>query len=93
MNFLDFLEWYEIKYEENWEYIKNKNNYGFRLIFFKESTCFKNNIIYPEYPWKENFKNEIISQNQKNIFFNNELIILKRENENLKNENENLKKK
>lgn len=91
LNFQDFISWYEEKYEENWKYISETPFYGFRLVFFEESLCFKNNKLYPRYPWNENFKKELVN-NKESFFFLNENIYLKEKIKKLEEEIKNIKK-
>jgi hypothetical protein len=68
MNYLEFVDWYEERYEENWKYIENRKYYGFRFVFFNESGALKKGEIFPIYPWNENFKKEVIGDRVENFF-------------------------
>lgn len=65
MNFFDFKDWFSNLKDQDFEYIKNLKYYGFRLLFDKKSTHFKEKKIFPKYPWDNNYKK--IWFKQKNI--------------------------
>jgi hypothetical protein len=75
MTYLEFVDWYEERYEENWKYIENRKYYGFRLVFFEESTNLKTNEIFPIYPWNENFKKELIGSRSENFFLSENTVL------------------
>jgi hypothetical protein len=66
MTYIDFLLWYETIYENDYEYIKNYNYYGFQIQFYKISYYWQVKKIYPQYPWNKNFEN-IHTKKERNI--------------------------
>jgi len=86
MDFLDFEEYYIQLYEDDYYYISTHKFYGFRIVFFSESIYWKNQEIYPIYPWNYYIQKEIIDRNSKYFNYTNlrDLNELKKENENLK---------
>lgn len=91
MNFLNFEDFFLKIYDNDFNYIITNEYYGFRIVFFKESYFWKNEIIYPVYPWnKSPIKNEMLNKNENEIEIQNLIQKLKIENEYLK---ELLKKK
>lgn len=50
MSYVDFIDWYENIYENDYEYLKNYKYYGFRFCFFKKSKNWELLLIYPHYP-------------------------------------------
>ena len=46
-----FLSFFEKTFYSEKEYMKNYKYVGFRLIFNRFCVIFKNNEIYPRYPW------------------------------------------
>ena len=55
LNFDDFYNWYYEQYEDDYEYIKTSQNYGFRLVFYSQSLKDENSLLFlkPNYPWSE----------------------------------------
>lgn len=68
MKFYEFKDWYKGIKDNDFEYIRNLKYYGFRIIFNEKSTFFKENNIWPDYPWKKNYKR---------LWFKNELNVEK----------------
>lgn len=87
MSMLDFEFFFKEIYDNDFNYIKKDELYGFRVVFFKESFFWKNNKIYPIYPWEKSaiYKN-IIQIYDKEFDLNSRLKKLELENENLKKE-------
>jgi hypothetical protein len=56
MNFFDFRNWYEEIKNNDYEYIKNRKYYGFRIVFNKKSIFWQEKKIFPIFPWKISFK-------------------------------------
>lgn len=55
MSFIDFVEWYEELYLNDFEYIKNINYYGLRFCFLPISHFWLSKTLFPIYPWNESF--------------------------------------
>lgn len=88
MSFFDFKMFYDSLYDNDFSYIKKNEYYGFRIVFFKQSYFWQNNMIYPVYPWNKSPLSKELDGliNNNNIF---QLNIIKK----LELENEFLKKK
>ena len=92
----DFLYFFEkIIYSEK-EYLKNYKYMGFKIIFNKNCPIFKNNEIFPIYPWDKQIvdyytsKSKIKFHNIKFLLDNEEIENLKKKIKNLENENKKL---
>ena len=53
MNKEEFVWWLNDLLSAEKEYLSNYSFFGFRFVFSKYSPIFKENKIYPIYPWKE----------------------------------------
>jgi len=56
INLIDFENWYDDLINEDYKYIQNYKYYGFSFVFYNDSINWIENILYPHYPWNENFK-------------------------------------
>ncbi len=65
ISYLDFKEWFLKLKENDHEYIKSLKYYGFRIVFNKKSLHWKEQNIYPPYPWNKNFKASYLNKNYK----------------------------
>lgn len=61
MDYFKFENFFFDLYNNDFQYIKSHEFYGFKIVFFKESIYWKNNLIYPVYPWPLEIK-ELISK-------------------------------
>jgi hypothetical protein len=94
MNFLNFEDFFLKLYDNDFNYIKTSEYYGFRVVFFKESYFWKNKLIYPLFPWEKSpLKNELNSFNINEKEIQNYIQKLELENEYLKEIIKNEKKK
>ena len=92
----EFLLFFEkIIYSEK-EYLKNYKYLGFKIVFNKISPIFKENKIYPKYPWDEDILNYYTSKSKKKIHDinflsdNEEIMNLKKKVKSLEIENKKL---
>lgn len=91
--FLIFFE--KIIYSEK-EYLKNYKYLGFKIIFNKTCPIFKDNKIYPKYPWNEDIIDYYTSKSKQKIQNTNflldreEVLNLKKKLKDLENENRKL---
>jgi hypothetical protein len=87
MSFIDFNNWIEEIMDNDYEYLKNYEYYGFRFsIYMSQELWDSEDLFLPQYPWNENFKN---------TYFKNDYLSKTRDNiiKKLKKENFILKKK
>lgn len=59
ISFFDFIKWLKNNLESEKEYLNESNFYGFKIIFYSYSTQIKEGKIYPIYPWKDPYYDEI----------------------------------
>lgn len=52
LNINEFVIWYNMNLNNEYEYIKKSEICGIRFVFYK-----LDNDIYPKYPWSEDWKN------------------------------------
>lgn len=54
-SFNSFSIYYNNFIENDEKYICENNIYGIRLMFYKNSPIFNTQMIYPKYPWDDNY--------------------------------------
>lgn len=88
LSYWDFVKWYYEQYENDYEYIKEFENYGFRLVFYAESLKKVNiyesdklNNLKPKYPWSEKILNYFDVEEK--MKYQNEIESLKKKIEEL----------
>lgn len=70
MSFFDFQIWIDDFLEEDKEYLKLYDFYGFRILFNYNSIINEKNILYPIYPWEKKMYDYYFEDN-KNIMKKN----------------------
>lgn len=83
-SFFEFKEFFTKLYDNDFHYIKTEKYYGFRIVFFKESFFWKNEIVFPSFSWKDPLLKFEILDNYKNQKDNILIQKLKAENTLLK---------
>jgi hypothetical protein len=84
MNFIDFNHWFSEIYDNDYEYMKYFKYYGFRFTFYKESLYWEKKEIFPNYPWKNEFKELYLPKYKITNDKNNKIKNLKIQNLKLK---------